>query len=118
VEIHPPVVIGNGCVIESGAVLGPYAVIGDGWVVEHGAHIMNSVLWERYSYFPDGKREVSVSDRLLVDRHEVRRNAVVAGSIISGGTIKGDVKEKTVEVLEDGRLSVAPLDRVPKGPRA
>ena len=118
VEIHPPVVIGNGCVIEAGTVLGPYAVIGDGWVVEHGAQIRNSVLWERYAYFPDGKREISLSDRLLVDRHEVRPNAVVSGSIIAGGTIEGDVKEKTVEVLEDGRLSVAPIDRVPKGPRA
>jgi len=117
VEIHPPVVIGNGCVIESGTVLGPNAVIGDGWVVEHGARIRNSVLWERYAYFPDGKREASVSDRLLVDRHEVRSNAVVAGSIIAGGTIEGDVKEKTVEVLEDGRLSVVPIDRVPRGAR-
>lgn len=118
VEIHPPVVIGSGCVIEPGAVLGPYAVIGDGWSVEHGAQIRNSVLWERYAYFPDGKREVSVSDRELVDRHEVRRGAVVEESIVAGGTITGEVREKTVEVLEDGRLSIAPLDQVPGGKRA
>ena len=33
VEIRPPVVIGNDCVIEPGAVLGPYAILGDGWRV-------------------------------------------------------------------------------------
>jgi hypothetical protein len=43
---------------------------------------------------------------------------VVEGSIIAGGTIEGEVKEKTAEVLEDGRLSVAPLDRIPTGQRA
>jgi len=117
VEIHPPVVIGNGCVIEAGAVLGPYAVIGDGWVIEHGAKIRDSVLWERYGYSPDGKTEISAADRVLVDRHEVRTGAQVTGSIIAGGTIQGEIREKTAEVLEDGQLSVLPIDQVPKGPR-
>jgi NDP-sugar pyrophosphorylase family protein len=117
VEIHPPVVIGSNCVVEAGAVLGPYAVIGEGWVVENGAQIRNSVLWERYPYFPDRKHEVSIHDRLLVDRHQVRAGATVATSIITGGTITGEVIEKTVEVLEDGRHSITPLDTVPQGAR-
>src|SRR5207253_11467751 len=73
VEIRSPVVIGNDCVIEAGAVVGPYAVIGDGWVIENGAEVSNSVVWERYPYFVEGKYEVSAADRQLVDRHEVRR---------------------------------------------
>ncbi|MDH3404056.1 MAG: NDP-sugar synthase, partial [Acidobacteriota bacterium] len=86
VTIVPPVVIGNGCVIERGATLGPYAVIGDGWVVEEGATIRNAVLWERYSYFGDDGVEVTAKERMLVDRHEVRRGVTIEESIVAGGT--------------------------------
>ncbi|MFN0021894.1 MAG: sugar phosphate nucleotidyltransferase, partial [Pirellulaceae bacterium] len=58
-KIHPqsqilgPAIIGNDCVIEAGATIGPHVVIGDGWTVEKGATIRNSVLWEKYPYFDE-----------------------------------------------------------------
>jgi mannose-1-phosphate guanylyltransferase/phosphomannomutase len=117
-HIHSPVVIGNDCVIESGAVLGPYAVVGDGWVIEKGAEIRNSVLWERYPYFLEGRHEISARDRRIVDRHEVRRGVRVHESIIAGGCIQADTMESTVDVREDGEMAVLGIDYVPSEPRA
>jgi mannose-1-phosphate guanylyltransferase / phosphomannomutase len=118
VTIHPPVIIGNHCVVEPGAVLGPYAVIGDGWVIEDGVQIRNSVLWERYSFFTDDGSEISAADRTLIDRHEIRRGVTIEESIVAGGAIQEDVREQTVDVLEDGRLGILPIDYVPAGRRA
>ncbi len=118
VELIPPVIIGNNCVIEPGTTLGPYAVIGDGWVIENGANIRHSVLWQRYSYFGDENVEISAMDRTLFDRHEIRNGVTIEESIIVGGKIDMDVREKTVDVREDGRLGVLPIDYVPEGPRA
>lgn len=113
VEIRSPVVIGNDCIIEPGAVLGPYAVIGDGWVVEKGAEITNSVLWERYPYYREGREKISARHRRLVDRHEVRRGVRVADSIIAGGCIAEDIIGKTVDVREDGHMAILPIDYTP-----
>jgi NDP-sugar pyrophosphorylase family protein len=118
VEIRSPVVIGNDCTIESGTAIGPYAVIGDGWVIESGAEVSNSVLWERYPYFVEGKVEVSTAQRRLVDRHEVRRGVRVCESILAGGCIETDIIEKTVDVREDGHMAVLPIDYVPNEERA
>ncbi len=118
VNIIPPVIIGNHCVIEPNVTLGPYAVIGDGWIIENGATVRRAVMWERYSYFSDDGREISASDRKLVDRHQVRRNVSIEESIIVGGSIEEDVREKTVDVSEDGQLAILPIDYVPEGPRA
>ena len=118
VEIRPPVVIGHDCLIEAGAVLGPYAVIGDGWVVEKGASISNSVLWERYPYYAEGKHPIHASDRRLVDRHEVRRGVKIEDSIVAGGCILNDAIAMTVDVREDGHMAILPIDYVPEGPRA
>ncbi len=118
VHIVPPVIIGNHCVIEPGVTLGPYAILGDGWIVEHGATIRHAVLWERYSYFPENGREISAADRTIVDRHQIRRNVTIEECIIAGGSIEEDVREKTVDVLEDGQLGILPIDYVPGGPRA
>ena len=118
VEIVPPVVIGNDCVIEAGAALGPYAVVGDGWVVERGARIRNSVLWERYPYFAEGRQEIPMIDRRLVDRHEVRTGVRVFESIVAGGCLRSDMIEQTVDVREDGEMVALPIDYVPPDPRA
>ncbi|NKB80820.1 MAG: hypothetical protein GKS05_02775 [Nitrospirales bacterium] len=118
VDIHPPVVIGNDCVIEPGVKLGPYAIIGDGWIVEKNSTIRNSVLWERYSYFPKNGAEVSAADRRLIDRHEVRRDVTIDESIIASGTITTDVTGKTVHVLETGELEGISIDYIPDEPRA
>jgi mannose-1-phosphate guanylyltransferase/phosphomannomutase len=118
VTIRPPVVIGNNCIVGPNTTLGPYAVIGDGWIVEHGVCIRSSVLWERYSFFDDEGNEISVRDRELVDRHEVRRGVTIDESIVAGGAIQEDIREQTVDVQEDGELGILPIDYVPSGPRA
>jgi NDP-sugar pyrophosphorylase family protein len=116
VEIRSPVVIGNGCTIESGATIGPYAVIGDGWVIERGSHIRHSILWERYPYYGRGGREIAAVERGGVDQHVVR-GARIDQSIITGGTIAQEIVEKTVDIREDGEMVVLPLDHVPDEPR-
>ena len=118
ITIVPPVLIGNNCVIEAGARLGPYAVIGDDWVIGREATIRNSVLWQRYDYFPGDNREISRKERERVDRHEVGSRVKVEECIVVGGSIQSDVVEKTVDVLETGELSTLPIDHVPEGPRA
>jgi mannose-1-phosphate guanylyltransferase / phosphomannomutase len=118
VNIVPPVVIGNNCIVGRNATLGPYAVIGDGWILEEGVTIRHAVLWERYSFFTEDGTEISAEDRQLVDRHEVRRGVTIEESIVAGGAIQEDIHEKTVDVLDDGELGILPIDYVPKGPRA
>ncbi|WP_449244110.1 sugar phosphate nucleotidyltransferase [Desulfobacca acetoxidans] len=125
VTIIPPVIIGNECIIERGAKLGPYAIIGDGWTIEKDVCISNSVLWKRYAYFTEQGEKISVRERKLVDRHEVRQGSVIDECIIVGGTItpglydsKADrLFEKTVDVLENGELQLVSIDWVPAGPR-
>ena len=118
ISITPPVLIGNNCIIESGARLGPYAIIGDGWHIGQGASVRNSVLWEHYSYFAGDGREIPAGERRLLDKHEIRNNVTVDECIVVGGSIRNDVKEKTVDILEDGEVSILPIDFVPEGPRA
>jgi NDP-sugar pyrophosphorylase family protein len=118
VTIIPPVVIGNNCIVGRNVTLGPYAVVGDGWILEDGVSIRHTVLWERYSFFTENGLEISAEERQLVDRHEVRRSVTIEESIIAGGAIQEDIREQTVDVLEDGELGVLPIDYVPAGPRA
>ena len=118
VTINPPVVIGNNCIIAPETTLGPYAVIGDEWTIERKACIRNSVLWKRYSYFPDNGEEIPVIDRKVDDMHLVRRGVTIDECIIVGGTIENDLREKTVDIAEDGSTEILPIDYVPKGKRA
>lgn len=117
VTIVPPVVIGNGCVVEPGVKLGPYAVVGDGWALREGAEVRRSVLWERYP--PAGEEgALAAGERQATDSHEVRRGVVIEESIVAGGAIREDLREKTVHVEETGELGILPIDYVPSGPRA
>ncbi len=118
VEIHGPVVIGNNCVVEPGAVLGPYAVIGDGWHIGKGATVRNSVLWERYDCYPDWNTRVPASDRMSVDAHRINAGVLVERSIVAGGLLSADTIDKTVDVRHDGRQIELSIDYVPGGPRA
>lgn len=118
VTIIPPVVIGNNCIIEQGVKLGPYAIIGDDWIIERNASIKHSVLWERYSYFDKDGNEMPADERRLIDRHEVRRDVSIEECVIAGGIIQSNIREKTVDVLEDGNTEILPIDYVPAGPRA
>jgi NDP-sugar pyrophosphorylase family protein len=118
VTIIPPVIIGNNCSIAPGTTLGPYAVIGDDWTVESKACIRNSVLWKRYSFFPGNGEEIPAEERKAVDLHLVRTGVTIDECIVVGGTIENDLQEKTVNVLQDGRTEILPIDYVPKGKRA
>ncbi len=111
-------IIGNNCIIAPDSTLGPYAVIGDDWTIERKASVSNSVLWKRYSYFPRDGDEIPVIERKVDDMHQVRRGIDIKESIIVGGTIESDLHEKTVDVLEDGRTEILPIDWTPHGPRA
>jgi NDP-sugar pyrophosphorylase family protein len=117
VTINPPVVIGNRCIIERDAVLGPYAVIGDDWTIQREARIQHSVLWQRYSYFDDDGKEVPAEDWELIDRHTVRSRVVIEESIVAGGDIEKDLREKTVDVQWNGEQGEDPIDYVAPGPR-
>lgn len=117
VTIIPPVVIGNRCTIENGATIGPYAIIGDDWLIEHGARIEHSVLWERYPILRADGLQYSSAEMRLLDRHEVRENVSVRHSILTSGSIHCDIDHSTVEVQEDGALSILPIDYQPEGPR-
>ena len=118
VTIRPPVVIGNNCIVEPGATLGPYAVIGDDWRIQKRVELEHSVLWERFSFFDSRGREIPAEARKQVDRHEIRSGVKVSQSIIAGGDIQTDIHEKTVDVDEDGELQILSIDYVPEGPRA
>jgi NDP-sugar pyrophosphorylase family protein len=118
VTIEPPVVIGNNCVIEPGATVGPYAVVGDDWHIGKGARVRHSVLWGRYSYYDEAGRETTAEERKAVDRHVVRSGVTIERSIVAGGEVTSDVFEKTVDVDNEGNLRVLSIDYVPEGPRA
>ena len=118
VTIKPPVIIGNNCIIAPETRLGPYTVIGDDWIIERKVSISNSVLWRRYSYFPNNGEEIPVIERKVDDFHQVRRGVSIDECIIVGGTIDSDLQEKTVDVLLDGRTEILPIDYVPGGIRA
>ncbi|MFM9115151.1 MAG: sugar phosphate nucleotidyltransferase [Planctomycetota bacterium] len=117
VTIVPPVVIGHRCVIESGAVLGPYAVVGDGWTIESGARVSRSVLWERYCRRTADGRVLTAEEMLAVDAHRVRSGSDVDRCIVAGGTLTGRLESVTVEAHESGDTIVRPLLEQPTGPR-
>lgn len=123
-NIHPqakivaPVVIGNGCVIEEDATVGPYTVLGDGWTVGRGATVKNSVLWESYPYFDERGIESPIDDRQKVDTHCVAAGVTIDGSIVTGGQIDRDLADCTAHVESTGKLVVLSIDWVPGDPRA
>jgi NDP-sugar pyrophosphorylase family protein len=123
-RIHPqsrivgPAIIGNDCVIEAGATIGPHAVVGDGWRVEPDAAIRNSVLWEKYPYFDECGNETSVAERTKVDPHRVAAGVTIDGSIVTGGQIASNLKDCTAHVDSTGKLVVLSIDWIPGDPRA
>lgn len=46
VELRPPVLLGRGCQIKSGARVGPFAVVGDDCLIGRGAKLEWTILWE------------------------------------------------------------------------
>ncbi|MCP5054146.1 MAG: NDP-sugar synthase [bacterium] len=118
VTIVPPVVIGNNCIVEPGASLGPYAIIGDDWTIERNASISHSVLWQRYDYFTGTGEEIPAGQRKDSDMHRVCKGVSIDRSILVGGTIKNDLKEEIVDLQQDGQSRILSIDWVPGGKRA
>ncbi|MGI8981703.1 MAG: sugar phosphate nucleotidyltransferase [Pirellulaceae bacterium] len=122
--IHPqakivgPSIVGNRCILEAGATIGPNAVIGDGWTVGRDAAVKNSVLWERYPYFDESSSELSVAERAKADPHRIAAGVTIEGSIITGGQIDRNLQECTAHVDTAGKLVVLSIDWVPADPRA
>jgi mannose-1-phosphate guanylyltransferase/phosphomannomutase len=117
VNIIPPVIIGNNCIVEPNVTLGPYAVIGDDWSIQKQVHVHHSVLWERYPYFNDQEHENALEARKQIDRHEIKSRITIEHSIIAGGYVQRDIREQTVDVDVDGRLRILPIDYIPNVPR-
>lgn len=46
VELRKPVFLGNNCVIEDGAILGPDVILGEGIFVREKAHLQNCIVWD------------------------------------------------------------------------
>lgn len=117
-KIVAPVIVGNHCVIEAGATIGPYAILGDGWTVGRGATVKDSVLWESYPYFDESGSENPVAVRQQIDPHHVAAGVTIDGSIITGGQIDRDLADCTAHVDSAGKLVVLSIDWVPGDPRA
>jgi NDP-sugar pyrophosphorylase family protein len=113
VKIIPPVIIGNECSIENETVVGPYAVIGDGWKIGKGTGIRHSVLWPHYEYYIQNDKKIDLREWKLKDLHEVGGGLTIDHSIVVGGKIEQDILQKTVDVEENGQISIYDMDWVP-----
>jgi len=111
-------VLGNGCTVEPGVELGPYAVIGDGWKIGRGARVSNSVLWEYYPKIGDDGLPMPADRCGGAALREVCPKVAIEDSIIVGGVIEADVRQSTVEPLDEGGVSKISIDYVPDSPRA
>ncbi|MFA0757955.1 MAG: hypothetical protein PVTTEEND_002178 [Candidatus Fervidibacter sp.] len=72
-KIEPPVLLGDGCVIEEGATVGPLAVLGSKVIVKEGAIVREAVLWDECVVGKGAKVERCI----LGSRCEVEDNAAV-----------------------------------------
>ncbi|MDH7569396.1 MAG: NDP-sugar synthase [Armatimonadota bacterium] len=77
-EIGRPVVLGPGCVIESGARVLENSILGPGCIVEEGAVIRHSILWEGAEV-----QHGTVLERCVVGRNcRVKSNAAIFDGIV------------------------------------
>jgi mannose-1-phosphate guanylyltransferase/phosphomannomutase len=102
VVIRAPIIIGNNCVIASGAEIGPHVVLGDGWAVHDRASIRNAVLWPKLS---------SVATSTPIARMmEIGKESKVDTAIVVKGQVSGDVRDQTIDVTPEGSLDVRDID--------
>ncbi len=88
VKLWPPVMLGEGCKLGRGSVIGPNVVLGSGCEVGRGSRIVNSVLW----------KDVSVGIGALLEE------SIVAERVRVPGCIK--IKRAMVAAAEDESLSI------------
>jgi len=80
-SIVAPVIIGEGCSIEPGARIGPYAVLGNGCRVKNNAVVENSVLWNGVTVGAHCtvRRSILGNSVALAEKTEVTDRSVIAG---------------------------------------
>ncbi len=78
-RLVPPILLGAGCLIESGAELIGPLIIGDGCVVEHGAVLEGVIHWDGAKAGRDSRLAGSILGRNVVVHHEavVHEDAVI-----------------------------------------
>ena len=99
--LRPPVFVGRGCRVAADAVVGPYTVLGDGCEIESGAVVSDSLLW-------DGVR---VGEGAQLDWAIVASRARIgAGARLARGSVIGhDAEiEPNAEVAENARIPAIP----------
>lgn len=118
VILNPPVYIGKGCCVNSGAHLSG-SVIGNGTVIDKGARVLNSVLWNNTNVSKGVTVEKSiVCDKVQLGSSSFLYECVVGKEVVVGkcSVIKSGVRiwpnihvedEKTVtRTITKGRSSV------------
>ena len=78
-RLEPPILLGAGCLIESGAELIGPLIIGDGCVVERGAVLEGVIHWDGAKAGRDSRLAGSILGRNVVVHHEavVHEDAVI-----------------------------------------
>jgi NDP-sugar pyrophosphorylase family protein len=80
VELFPPIVLGERCLVADGAQVGPFVVLGPETRVDEKAGVKTSVLWYRSVIESDAR----VEDSVLADEARVG-----AGAALHGGSLVG-----------------------------
>lgn len=104
-SLIPPVIIGDGVRIDSGAVVGPYAVVDKGWTIGRNAQVSFSVIWPDFSL--DGYTGARVK--------EIQPGTVVQHSIIGGRLSPGDTHFFSTLVTDSRSLVGSELTRAVTG---
>jgi NDP-sugar pyrophosphorylase family protein len=80
-SIVPPVLMGEGCMIEPGARIGPNVVLGNGCHVKKNAVVENSVLWDGVTVGSDCTVRQSIlgNSVTLPEKTEVTDQSLIAG---------------------------------------
>mgnify|MGYP001626224607 FL=1 len=92
-EILPPVYIGEGVVVEEGAVVGPYVSLEGGNFVGRGSRVENSILWRRAVV----GRNTYVRESILLNDSVLSDGVKVVDSVIgSGNKVAEDVFSKVL----------------------
>jgi mannose-1-phosphate guanylyltransferase len=85
-QLEGPLFVDEGCVVESGARLGPYTVLGKHCQVEENAHLSGVIAWA------DSRigREARVTDSIIGRSGQIGRNAQLRGGVLGDSTSIAD----------------------------
>ncbi|MEZ0394117.1 MAG: NDP-sugar synthase [Desulfurococcaceae archaeon] len=92
-SLVPPVYVGRGCLVERGAVVGPFASLEGDCHVGEGSRVQYSSVWwgarvEGHSF---------VHDSVIMDGARIKGSRVLSSVVGSGRVVAEDLKEEVVE---------------------